>query len=399
MLDSDASFFLVPEFQSSHGARRSRSAPSSDLVNDAAQGTEFCLPPLSDAGAPGITAGVAALAAFGFPSASFMPEEARIAADFSRTDGVIAPVALPILADAPSAGGESRADDIMDAGSDSLFLESGEDTAALPTEARAITPRRPMRFTFARETPEPGRIALPAPNLFDGVFDSNTLSGADIDPRLQRSRARALARLAAHEATLPPEARNLWHDDGAEPDAPLAATEATETAPAVLPDATPPAMTMTAPESVADPSTATPAAPVTPRRAVRQIAVTRRTPRPRPEIAAIHDPLQDHLHQIRDALYAPLPDTADAAEATATSPIPARAPILARLVALIMALAVMRTLLTLHRALTRPRAPRFPALLPALRRLMVSPLRLPARAAAITALILVLAQTVPRDLM
>ena len=394
MLDSDASFFLVPEFQSSRGARRSRSAPSNDLCHDAAQGTDFCLPPLSDAGTPDKTAGMAALAAFGFPSASFMPEEARIFAHDPQTAGAIAPLPLAIVADAPTNTGESPADDITDAGSDSLFLESDEDTAALPTEHRTITPRRPMRFTFAREAPEPGRIALPAPNLFDGVFDSNTLSGADIDPRLQRSRARALARLAAHEATLPPEARNLWHDDGVEADV---ASEAAAVAPVTTAEVAPdPAPAMTTPATAAAGQAA---GTVTPRRAVRQITVTRRTPRPRPEAAAIHDPLQDHLHQIREALYAPPPEATDATEATPTAPVPARAPILARLVALIMALAVMRTLLTLHRALTRSRTPRVPTGLPALRRLVMGPLRLPARAVAITALILVLAQTVPRELM
>lgn len=397
MLDSDASFFLVPEFQSSRGARRSRSAPSSDFRHDAAQGTDLCLSPLSDAG----TRGVAALAAFGFPSANFVPEEARITTDALQQSGHMDPFTLPVATDALTFTGESQLDDITDAASDSLFIESAEmappvDAEAAPAlpETRAITPRRPMRFTFAREPVEPGRIALPTPNLFDGVFDTNTLAGPDIDPRLQRSRARALARLAAHEATLPPEARNLWHDDGCEADiAPLAAETISHTTDA----------TLSASHAEAAPEIATTVAtgPVTPRRAVRQIAVTRRTPRPRPEAAAPHDPLQDQLHQIRDALYAPLPAAADTAEeAQVPAKAPAQTPVFARLVALIMALAVMRTFLALQRAVARPRsAPKAPAFIATLRGLFTGPMRMPARAVAITALVLVLAQTVPRDVM
>jgi hypothetical protein len=394
MLDSDASFFLVPEFQSSRGARRSRSAPSTNLRTDAARGTDFCLSPLSDPG----SRGVAALTAFGFSSASFMPEEAQNTT-LSDQGRAIAPSALIGSTDAPAFAGESHGDDSTVAASDIPLLESVRtdsaacDAAPLVADARAITPRRPMRFTFARDAVEPGRIALPAPNLFDGVFDRSALVGPDIDPRLQRSRARAMARLAAHEATLPPEARNLWHDDGTESDdaAALTAPAIAETATPTVPD--------TAHDTSADISADT--GPVAPRRAVRQITVTRRTPRPRPEPAALHDPLQDQLHQIRDALYAPLPeDPAQTDPAVAAAPeAPAKAPILARLVALIMALAVMRSFLTLHRALTRIPAPKADRLAAPLRRLLGGPLRLPARAAAITALVLVLAQTVPRDLM
>ena len=200
--------------------------------------------------------------------------------------------------------------------------------ATADAEARPVTPRRPLRFTAARSADEATPVSLPSFDLFEGVFEDSVLDGPNVDPRLQRSRARALARLAAIEATLSPVERNLWHDD---------APEAVAPAPTVQADAGPQtAPTMAAPDTVVTRGEGVPM----PRRPVRHLTPSdaNRTPRPAPQI---QDPLRDRLRDLRDILYTPSPDEA---EATAVAK-PARKPIHA------MALALLLPLLALASAL------------------------------------------------
>ncbi|PLL13127.1 hypothetical protein C0V75_06830 [Tabrizicola sp. TH137] len=177
-------------------------------------------------------------------------------------------------------------------------------------ETRLITPRRPLRFTSARGAEDAAPVSLPSFNLFDGVFDDDSLSGPDVDPRLLRSRARARAHIAAMEAALAPEQRNLWHDDPApEPKArPVMQTIAEPAAPIVAATA------------------AEPATLIVPRRPVRHLtpADSTRSARPQPQI---HDPLRDRLRDLRDILYTPTPEEAEAAAAAETRqhPLPALA--------------------------------------------------------------------------
>lgn len=377
MLDSDASFFLVPEFQSSRGARRTSRAPLSDLRFGPETGADLAFAPMP---VPGIL-GLAERPASAEGSAKPVPTTAP-AEDF-----------LSLSAAVPSNGSDLRIQHHADHGAllDDAPLYPSQNPAPTPADSaqtpiddmpdtRAVTPRRPMRFTFARDAAEPGRIALPIQNLFDGVFDESALTGPDIDPRLQRSRARAVARLAAHEAALPPEARNLFCDDGSDDQA------------APSPDA--PCLTVTATTAASDGADGT-----APRRAVRHLSVTRRTPKPKADPAAIHDPLQDHLHQVRDALYAPDPEAeAEIAASVAAQqpPLPLRvlAVLLTLAFTLVQLLPPLRALLAqksrhLLQQVTKPLSALLFAALSS-----IAP-RLPARAMAITGTVFLLAQTLP----
>ena len=168
------------------------------------------------------------------------------------------------------------------------------------SDSRPVTPRRPLRFSFARSAEDAAPVTLPVSNIFAGIFDEDDLSTAGVDPRLARSRHRARAILAAREATLPVEEANLWHDFGDTPVEEAAAIPAPAPAAPDL-DAT------TAPRG---------------RRPVRHLTSADLLAQ-RPAEAPVHDPLQDHLHRVRDALYAPDPE-ADAAAAAARPSVPAR---------------------------------------------------------------------------
>jgi hypothetical protein len=263
---------------------------------------------------------------------------------------------------------------------DLFTLEDAPEDVALSTatpDIRSITPRRPMRFTFARDSMEHSRLILPIPNLFENTFEDDTLNGPGIDPRLQRSRARARARLMAHEAALPPEARNLWYDDGSDDQTPAASDTPLDT------EADSATITLT--ETAASDGTDGHA----PRRAVRHLSVTRRAPKPRLAASEIHDPLQSHLHQVREALYTPDPEEAAAALAA-----PPQQTLPLRLVAVLVTLTVLLMQIIAAMRASLPDSAR------ALRdTLLANSLRLPSRALAITGMILAIAQTIPPNLM
>ena len=370
MLDSDASFFLVPEFQSSRGARRTLGAPLSNLRFDAAPDADLYMSLAPDPG----TFGVTAKADITVTGANAVPTD---------TDTPDFP-ALP-AADHPDCRTDFFHDDAAE------FFSLDEDTADLFTQdetpddpalatdiqdIRSVTPCRPMRFTFARGAVEHSRLILPIPNLFENTFEDDTLTGPDVDPRLQRSRARARARLTAHEATLPPEARNLWCDDDSDAAMFIDTEQSTDTALE--------APTITVTETTAwDGSDG-----LAPRRAVRHLSVTRRTPKPSLAQSEIHDPLQDHLHQVRDALYAADPEDTPVPAAPRQQALPLR--LLAAMVTLALVLvqliAPLRALIADQARLLRDMA-------------SGSTTRLPYRAAAITGLVFALAQTIPPNLM
>jgi hypothetical protein len=371
MLDSDASFFLVPEFQSSRGARRTLGAPYSNLRFDAAPGADLCMALMPDPG----TLGVAAKADITATGANAVPTDTDTP-DFLDL----------IAADSPEPLADTYGEDAADFFSfdedaaDLFTMEDAPEDSALSTDSpdiRSVTPRRPMRFTFARGEVEHSRLILPIPNLFENTFEDDTLTGPGIDPRLQRSRARARARLTAHEAALPPEARNLWCDDGSDEEMPTASQVPLET------EADSGTITLT--ETTANDGTDGHA----PRRAVRHLSVTRRTPKPRLSSAEIHDPLQDHLHQVRDALYSTDPEEEAAALA---SPHQHALPL--RLAATLVTLAFL--LVQVIAALRAGLPDRARALRDTL---LGNSLRLPSRALAITGMILAIAQTIPPDLM
>ena len=378
MLDSDASFFLVPEFQSSRGARRTLGAPLSNLRFDAAPGTDLCMSLAPDPGTFGVTAktDITITGASAVPTGSDAP-------DFLELPSASGPEPLvdtPLEDTASSFSfDEDNADIFLVAEAQDDCALSAE-TPAETSDMRAVTPRRPMRFTFARDTVEHSRLILPIPNLFENTFEDDTLTGPGIDPRLQRSRARARARLAAHEATLPPEARNLWCDEGGDPW--LAGSSDDTQAPAAETDA--PLSTLTLTETTASDGSDGQA----PRRAVRHLTVTRRSPKPRLPEAEIHDPLQSHLHQVRQALYTPDPE-----EERAQTAAPPQG-MAQRLVAALVTVALMlaQIISQLRQSLSDQTRP--------LRDAMVgNGLRLPSRAIAIIATIFALAQTIPPNLM
>jgi hypothetical protein len=125
-----------------------------------------------------------------------------------------------------------------------------------------------------------------------------------------------------------------------------------------------------------------------PRRAVRHLSVTRRTPKPRLTQSEIHDPLQDHLHQVRDALYAAdLEDTpAPAAPRQQALPLRLLAAMVTLALVLVQLIAPLRALFADQARLLRDMA-------------SSSTTRLPYRAVAITGLVFALAQTIPPNLM
>jgi hypothetical protein len=366
MLDSDASFFLVPEFQSSRGARRTLGAPLSELRFDTATGADLCMTLMPDPG----TRGVAALADLTSTCANAVPS-GKIDTDFLEDSAADDITTLADTQDETAADFFALYEDDSD-----LFAPEPDALTSDSADIRAVTPRRPMRFTFAREAVEHSRLILPIPNLFENVFADDSLDGPGIDPRLQRSRARALAQLAAHEAALLPEARNLWFDDGsdlAEPVGPAQITTDTD------------ADTITMTETSASDGSDGHA----PRRAVRHLSVTRRTPKPRLAQSDIHDPLQDHLHQVREALYTITPEDEAAALAAAEENSP-RARILAAWA--MMSLMFIQIIASLRLAMSDQTRPLRDAV-------FGNSLRLPARAVAITGLILAVAQTIPNNLM
>lgn len=205
---------------------------------------------------------------------------------------------VSFLSPAPAAAGpDTLGPDSL--GPDSLSIAQAPQADAPQADARPVTPRRPLRFSFARTAEDAAPVTLPVSNIFLGIFDEDDLSTAGVDPRLARSRHRARAILAAREAALPAEEANLWHDFGPEPAQDHITAPAPASAPAV--DST------TAPRG---------------RRPVRHLSSAdlvahRQIDPPTP------DPLQDHLHRIRDAIYAPDPE-AEAAEAAARPSLPAR---------------------------------------------------------------------------
>lgn len=370
MLDSDASFFLVPEFQSSRGARRTLGAPLSNLRFDVAPDADLCISLAPDPGTFGVTAkaDITATGANAVPADMDTPDFPALPADDH-------PDCRADLFRVDAADFFSFDEDTAD-----LFTQDETpDDAALATDIqdfRSVTPRRPMRFTFARGAVEHSRLILPIPNLFENTFEDDTLTGPDVDPRLQRSRARARARLTAHEATLPPEARNLWCDDGSD----AAMVTDTEEGADTTPDSASITMTETTASDGSD--------GLAPRRAVRHLSVTRRTPKPRLTQSEIHDPLQDHLHQVRDALYAADPEDMPAPAAPRQQALPLR--LLAAMVTLALVLvqliAPLRALFADQARLLRDMA-------------SSSTTRLPYRAVAITGLVFALAQTIPPNLM
>ncbi len=371
MLDSDASFFLVPEFQSSRGARRTLGAPFANLRFDAASGADLCMALAPDPG----TFGVAAKADITTTGANAVPTDTDIP-DFLDLTASVSAEPLVAAFDEHAADFFSFDEDTAD-----LFtLEDADEGATLSSDSsdiRAVTPRRPMRFTFARDSIEHSRLILPIPNLFENAFEDDTLTGPGIDPRLQRSRARARARLMAHEAALPPEARNLWCADGSDEEMPTASHPPLDT------EADSGIITRT--ETTANDGTDGHAA----RRAVRHLSVTRRTAKPRLAASDIHDPLQDHLHQVRDALYATDPQAEPAALAA-----PPQHALPLRLAAALVTLAFL--LMQIIAALRASMPDRARALRDTL---LGNSLRLPSRALAITGMILAIAQTIPPDLM
>ena len=194
--------------------------------------------------------------------------------------------------------------------------------SAVGADQRPVTPRRPLRFTSARGADEATPVSLPSFDLFEGVFEDNSLEGPDVDPRLQRSRARARAHLAAMEATLTPVERNLWQDDVFEADTPA---EPVQTRPIVEDLAEAPVENVVARAE----------GRAIPRRPVRHLSPSDaiRTPRPAPQI---HDPLRDRLRDLRDILYTPTPEEAEAAAVAAAKP--ARQPVQAMVIAAVLGL-------------------------------------------------------------
>lgn len=153
-------------------------------------------------------------------------------------------------------------------------LRTGPPRVTDAADNRPVTPRRPLRLTSARPAGDSPAIALPVPNIFEGVFDTED---SLVDPRLQRSRARARSLLATREAALTPAERNLWHDD--------------EPAPAPAPEA---------PTAASEPTRSG--------RRVRHLTIADLAKRNHAQVPVTSDPLRDRLTAIREALYAPDPE-------------------------------------------------------------------------------------------
>ena len=351
MLDCDASFVLVPEFASIRRPLPSRltavTAPSDDPAEGIA--TPASVPPQGPERQNGESFTLSARPAFIDSLPAFdMP-----------------PLPVPPMADlrAEAARGFSPADLAP------TLSPEAEDTAPAAeadSDPRPVTPRRPLRFTSARGAEDAAPVTLPSFNLFDGVFEDPALNGPDIDPRLQRSRARARAQLAAMEATLTPVERNLWHDDDPAPmpaPAPLATDEA------VAPH---------------------PEGAILPRRPVRHIMPADLARRPRP-LPQIEDPLRDRLRDLRAILYSPTEE--DLAEPVAQ---PTRLPLPQQMadLAVRMIILVAGLLLTARHAL--PSRARLP--LPALFGPRLTP-RLTMAVAALAAVAIPLGLIMPDDLL
>ena len=297
MLDCDASFVSVPEFASIR-----RSLPARLMAATALQdGPEEALArPVS---APPHKVERQAEESFTAMCPAFVDH---------LPVSELPPIPVPPLADlrteaaksfAPSRTAENEAEDLA-------LPAAAETDSDVDAEARPVIPRRPLRFTAARGAEDSAPITLPSFDLFEGVFDDTGLDGPGVDPRLQRSRARARAHLAAMEAALTPVERNLWHDDP-EPELPAQ-----------------PVLARAATEDIATAEAAPRAegAPM-PRRPVRHLSAAdaRRTQRPAPQI---HDPLRDRLRDLRDILYTPTPEETEAAAQAAAhrrEPLPQRA--------------------------------------------------------------------------
>ena len=324
MLDIEAPFAPVPEFHTTRLSVAERALLSHERREGVEILTTKAIPAIAMPECAIVASPVKALLNGGSETAGWNPQFGAV---FAPPPSEALPeqgVDTPALPDLPASALEQSTQ------SDSIQTPSLDDAGTL---ARPVTPRRPMRFTFARESGDAAPISLPSFNLFDGVFQDDMLNQPELDPRLRRSRERALARIAAHEAALEPEARNLWCDDDFGGETPAASDQQptfhqTETANPTQTDA------------------------VSPRRVVRHISVRRSSERANLEM--VRDPLQDQLHRIRDALY-----TIDPADLPDAQPRPG---LLHRAVALMLQLALllsvlaerlMRTLATLRPASQR----------------------------------------------
>ena len=290
MLDIVASFAPVPEFTIKRSIVAERALLSHDRHDGVENLTSAVIPAIAMPECAKGGPAVKHLAALG-GSAPSDAAEATHGQAFSALFSAAPAEALPAIPFAPQMDDVIK-DDRAIASEPTLFhdLAPAEDANAQAAESRPVTPRRPMRFTFARDAGESAPIALPTPNLFDGIFQDDLLDSPDLDPRLRRSRERALARLAAYEAALPPEQRNLWIDDGADDAAPTT-VHAQTAAQAAAPEARTESRLHLAHE------------PGHPRRVVRHLSVKRHDAGHTAQAPLIHDPLQDHLHRVRDALY------------------------------------------------------------------------------------------------
>ena len=345
MLDCDASFVSVPEFASIRRPLPARLKAATALSDGSAEGiaTPFSVPSQRTERQNGESFTPAARPAFVESLPAFdMP-----------------PIPVPPLADLRSeaARGFSPADlapaDLTPA---DLAPKSGAQAAPpippqVEPDPRPVTPRRPLRFTAARSIEDAAPVALPSFNLFDGVFEDPALAGPDIDPRLQRSRARARAQLATMEAALTPVERNLWHDDDP---APAPAPAAQPAAAQIVTDAAQNKDHNTAQDATLS---ARPDGTAQPRRPVRHItsADLVRTPRPLPRI---EDPLRDRLHDLRGILYTP---TEEELAAAANPPRHSQAQRMADL-ARGMVMLIAGLLLTVLHALPSPARLRLPSL-------------------------------------
>jgi hypothetical protein len=323
MLDIDASFAPAPEFQTTRRLVAERALLSHDRLEGVGILTSPVIPAIAVPECAKATPPVKRFAARDETprkGAAEIAQETGYAALFAAVPAESLPEPSFFLA--------SAADEDLAEEAPALTALADPATAPHPepvmAEARPVTPRRPLRFTSARETGDAAPVTLPTLNLFSDVFHDDILDQPDLDPRLRRSRERAMSRLAAYESALPSEQRNLWHDDAATAPAETHA-EARSEASAEM---SPPAPVVQAQTE----STPMPAAAL-PRRPVRHIEVKRRAADRSAATVAFHDPLQDHLHRVRDALY-----TVDPEDEPAPQPEPA---LHLRLLALLMHVALL----------------------------------------------------------
>lgn len=345
MLDCDASFVAVPEFASIRRSLSARLKAATALAEGPADGASLPVSVASQGterqGTETFTcaarpAFVDSVPAFDMPPIPVPPlADLRAEAAFGFSPADLAPTVPPAAAPAEPEPNAAPAP---------LSAVDGLADATAEGDARPVTPRRPLRFTAPRSGEEAAPVTLPSFNLFDGVFDDPNLDGPGIDPRLQRSRARARAQLAAMEAVLTPVERNLWHDD--------------DPAPALAPAPAAAATTILSQEAATDGA-------IQPRRPVRHVTAADLTRRPRPA-PQIEDPLRNRLRDLRDILYSPTDEDLAAAAEPPRSPLPQRIADLALRMIILFAgllLTVLHALPSLSRlrlpALSGPRlAPR-----------------------------------------